>query len=98
MLSAQLPMLHKDVELLGETMHRECSQLAGRGIDVSQVMARMVEVAAAGQHQPAAVAGAGCERRGETTLRDGESDADVPAAIVPVGGVDPDVDRLVGVG
>ena len=61
-------------------------------------MIRVIDVAAAGEHDTTAGSRARLERGGEAGLREREADADVPASLVAVGGVDPDVDRFVVVG
>src|SRR6185437_243283 len=69
---------------------------------ISKVMARLIELAAAVQHQALPIPGAGTrlrqQRGGEAGLRQREADADVAASLVPVGGVDAHVDGLTGVG
>ena len=97
-LGAQLVVLDVHVELFGEAMDRQSRELSGGGIDVGQVVARVIEVAAAGQHETTPRSRARLERGGEAGLREREADADVPASAVAVGGVDPDVDRFVVVG
>src|SRR6185436_6283154 len=66
-------------------------------IDVGQIVAGMLEFTAAGENQPAAGPGARLQRGGEAALGNREADADVSAPVVPVGGVDADVDGLVRV-
>ena len=61
-------------------------------------MARVRKRAPAGQREAAVRARAGNERRGEVRLGQREPDADIAAFVVAVRRVDPDVDRLVGVG
>jgi hypothetical protein len=58
----------------------------------------VIEVAAAGEHEATSWSTARLERGGEAGLREREADADIPASVVAVGGVDPDVDRFVVVG
>ena len=97
-LGPQLIAVDVDVQLLGEAVHGQRREFPGDGIDVGQVVAGVREIAAAGQHQAAACAGPRQQGGGETAVRHGETDADVAALGVPVGGVDADVDRFVGVG
>ena len=97
-LGPQLAVVDVHVELLGEAVHRKGGELTRLGVDVGQVVAGMVEVAATGQHQATVGPGAGDQRGGEARLREREADADVAAPVVPVGGVDADVDRFVVVG
>src|SRR3954451_1117598 len=52
-------------------------------------------VAAAGEHEPPVAHPARQEGRGETRLRQGETDAYVASVTMSVGGVDADVDRRV---
>src|SRR5829696_8650690 len=98
MLGAQLVVLDVYVELFGEAMDRQGGELSGGGVDVGQVVTRVIEMAAAGEHKTTPRSRARLERGGETGLREREADADVPASVVAVGGVDPDVDRFVVVG
>ena len=98
-LGPQLAVVDVDVELLGEAVHGQRGELAGcRGRCRSGSGRAGRQVAAAGQRQAAAGSRPGHQRGGEAGLRQREADADVPAAVVPVGRVDADVDRLVGVG
>jgi hypothetical protein len=91
-----------DVEPLGEAPDGDGGELGGLGVDIGKVVARLVQVAAAVQYQALPIPGARPalrqQRGGEAGLRQREADADVAAALVPVGGVDADVDRLAGVG
>ena len=97
-LGAQFVVLDVYVELFGEAMDREGRERSGRGVDVGQVVARVHEVAAAGEHETTAGSRARLKGGGEAGLREREADADLSASVVPVGGVDPDVDRFVVVG
>ncbi|HYV76526.1 MAG TPA: hypothetical protein VE979_00210, partial [Streptosporangiaceae bacterium] len=97
-LGPQFACLDVDVEPLGEPGHRDRGQLGRLRVYISKVMARLVELAAAVQHQPASRPGPRQQRRGEAGLRQREADADVAAPLVPVGGVDAHVDGLTGVG
>ena len=101
-LGAQLARLGVDVEALGETPDGGGGELGRLGVDVGQVVTRLVKLAAAVQHQAlpilAARPGLRQQRGGETGLRQREADADVAPPLVPVGGVDADVDGLAGVG
>ena len=94
----QFAVLHVDVELLRETADRQHREVPAGRVDVGQVVTRLVQVTAAGQDQAPAGTRPRQQRRGEAGLRHGEAHADVAAAAVPVGGVDADVDRLIGVG
>ena len=53
-LGAQFVVLDVHVELFGEAMDRQGRELSGGGVDVGQVVARVIEVAAAGEHQTTA--------------------------------------------
>src|SRR6266566_560011 len=97
-LGPQLAVAGVDVKLLGEAVHRQHREIPGGGVDVGQVVPGLIVIAPAGQDQAAAGAGPRQQGRGEARLRQREADAHVPAATVPVGGVDADVDRLVGIG
>ena len=96
-VGSQFAVPHVDVEFLGEAVHRQRGELSGGRVDVGEVVARVVEVAAAGQDKAATGTNPRRQRGSEAGLRYRESDADVPTALVTICGVDTDVDRLVGV-
>jgi hypothetical protein len=79
-------------------MNGQGRELSGGRIDVCRVVAWVIEVAAAGEHETTCWSSARLGRGSEAGLREREADAEVPASGVPVGGVDPDVDRFVVVG
>src|SRR5205814_5989471 len=97
-LGPQFAVVDVDVELFGEAVDFQHGEVSAGRVDVSEVVAGLAQGAAAGQNQATAGPGAWQQRRGEAGLRQREADADVPAAAVPVGGVDADVDWLVGIG
>src|SRR4029453_16844609 len=67
-LSPELPVLHVHVELLVEATNRERGEVPRLGVDDGEVVARMVEVAAARQHQPTTGPGPGGKGGGEVRL------------------------------
>jgi len=97
-LGPQFARLDVDVEPLGEPAHGRRGQLGRLGVYIGKVVARLVQLAAAVQHQAAARPGPRQQRGGEAGLRQREADADVAAPLVPVGGVDAHVDGFTGVG
>jgi len=97
-LGPQFARLDVDVEQLGEPAHGRRGQLGRLGVYIGKVVARLVQLAAAVQHQAAARPGPRQQRGGEAGLRQREADADVAAPLVPVGGVDAHVDGFTGVG
>jgi hypothetical protein len=125
-LGPEFARLDVDVEPLGEAPDGGRGEFGRVGVYISKVVARLVEFAAAVQHQalpisgpisgpipgpipgpisgpisgpiPGIRPGLRLQRGGEASLRQREADADVAPPLVPVGGVDADVDRLVGVG
>jgi hypothetical protein len=52
-LGSQLAVLHVDVELFGEAMDGQHREIPGGLVDVGEVVAGLVQVAAAGQDQAA---------------------------------------------
>src|SRR5215470_11540030 len=96
-LGPQFAVVDVDIELFGEAVDRQHRELPGGWVGVGEVVAGLVQVAAAGQGQATAGAGARQQRSGEAGLRQREADAHIPATAVPVGGVDADIDRLAGV-
>ena len=87
-----------DGEFLGETMDRQRGETGVRRVAIGEIVAGVILIATAGQGQPAVGPAAGQERRREAGVRQRKSDADVTSVAVSVGGVDADVDGLVGIG
>src|SRR5690348_3381343 len=98
MISPQLVVLYVDVELLGESVDRERGEVSGHRFDVGQVVAGLVEIATARQYYTPAGARPGQQRRREAPLRDRKASADVAPPAIPVGRVNADVNRLIGIG
>src|SRR5215217_1593677 len=91
-IGAQLAVGDVDIELLFETRHPKCRQLARGGLNKGQVMAGMRQGAATGQHQASTDACAWHQGGREAGLRQWEPNTDVAAVVVAVGGVDPHID------
>ena len=79
-LGAQFVVVDVYVELFGEAMDRECGQLIVVLVDVGEVVAGVIERAAAGEPQPAAGSRPWGEGGGEAGAGQREADADIPAA------------------
>lgn len=98
MLSSQLAIFNPNVELLGEALYRQCGEIVGVRVDEGEVVIGLIEVAPAAQRQSSVLSSARRQRRREARLREGETNAHVPATVVSVGRVDADVDGSVGIG
>src|SRR5262249_53161073 len=83
MLGPQFAVLDIDVELFGEALDRQHGELFGGWVDVGEVVARLVQVAAAGQDQATAGAGARQQRGGEGGPRGRGAAAHTTPAVLP---------------
>jgi len=72
----QVAILDVDVELFGEAMNLERRELAGAGLDVGEVVVRVVETATAGEDETAAWLSLREQRCREARLGERKTDAD----------------------
>src|SRR5215467_9806980 len=68
-LGPQFAVLDVDVELFGEPVDRQHRDLPSNWVGVDEIVAELVQVAATGQDQATAGAGARQQRSGEAGLR-----------------------------
>ena len=80
-LGPEFARVDVDVQPLGESSDGGRGEFGRLGVDVAQIMTRLVKLAAAVQHQAAARPGLRQQRGGEAGLRQRKADADVALVV-----------------